>query len=45
LTIHGKILSKLPGSELIIAEDGSTDGTKKSLQNTFVMMALSIQPQ
>lgn len=29
LNIHGKILSKLPGSELIIAEDGSTDGTKE----------------
>lgn len=29
LNIQNKILSKLPGSELIIAEDGSTDGTKK----------------
>ncbi|PKN51091.1 MAG: hypothetical protein CVU55_13215 [Deltaproteobacteria bacterium HGW-Deltaproteobacteria-13] len=29
LSIHGKILSKLHGSELIIAEDGSTDGTKE----------------
>ena len=29
LNIHNKILSKLPGSELIIAEDGSTDGTKE----------------
>jgi glycosyltransferase involved in cell wall biosynthesis len=29
LTIHSKIISKLPGSELIIAEDGSTDGTKE----------------
>jgi len=29
LNIHSKILSKLPGSELIIAEDGSTDGTKE----------------
>ena len=26
LNIHSKILSKLPGSELIIAEDGSADG-------------------
>ena len=29
LSIHSKILSKLPGSELIIAEDGSSDGTKE----------------
>jgi glycosyltransferase involved in cell wall biosynthesis len=29
LNIHSKILSQLPGSELIIAEDGSTDGTKE----------------
>jgi glycosyltransferase involved in cell wall biosynthesis len=29
LNIHRKILSKLPGSELIIAEDGSTDGTRE----------------
>jgi glycosyltransferase involved in cell wall biosynthesis len=29
LNIQNKILSKLPGSELIIAEDGSTDGTKE----------------
>lgn len=29
LSIHSKIMSKLPGSELIIAEDGSTDGTKE----------------
>jgi glycosyltransferase involved in cell wall biosynthesis len=29
LNIHSKILSKLPGSELIIAEDGSADGTKE----------------
>jgi glycosyltransferase involved in cell wall biosynthesis len=29
LDINSKILSKLPGSELIIAEDGSTDGTKE----------------
>lgn len=29
LNIHRKILSKLHGSELIIAEDGSTDGTKE----------------
>ncbi|MBN1472477.1 MAG: glycosyltransferase family 2 protein [Syntrophaceae bacterium] len=29
LNIHNKILSKLPGSELIIAEDGSTDGTQE----------------
>lgn len=28
LEINNKILSSLPGSELIIAEDGSTDGTK-----------------
>ena len=27
--IHDKILSRLPGSELIVAEDGSTDGTKE----------------
>lgn len=29
LNIQSKILSRLPGSELIIAEDGSTDGTKE----------------
>ena len=29
LKIQNVILSKLPGSELIIAEDGSTDGTKE----------------
>jgi len=29
LDIHSKILSKLPGSELIVAEDGSTDGTQE----------------
>jgi glycosyltransferase involved in cell wall biosynthesis len=29
LNIHSKILSPLPGSELIVAEDGSTDGTKQ----------------
>ena len=29
LNIRSKILSQLPGSELIIAEDGSTDGTKE----------------
>lgn len=28
---YQKIVSKLPGSELIIAEDGSTDGTKEVL--------------
>jgi len=30
--IHAKIIQKLPGSELIVAEDGSTDGTKKILE-------------
>jgi glycosyltransferase involved in cell wall biosynthesis len=29
LNIKSKILSKIPGSELIIAEDGSTDGTQE----------------
>lgn len=29
LNIQRKILSKIPGSELIIAEDGSTDGTQE----------------
>jgi glycosyltransferase involved in cell wall biosynthesis len=29
LDIRSKILSKIPGSELIIAEDGSTDGTRE----------------
>jgi glycosyltransferase involved in cell wall biosynthesis len=32
LNIHSKILSKLPGSELIIAEDGSADGTKEIIE-------------
>ena len=27
--IHAEIIQKLPGSELIVAEDGSTDGTKE----------------
>lgn len=27
--IHREIVAKLPGSELIVAEDGSTDGTKE----------------
>ncbi len=29
---HKKVLSKLPGSELIIAEDGSTDGTSEIIK-------------
>lgn len=29
LDIHSGILSRLPGSELIVAEDGSTDGTRE----------------
>lgn len=29
---HAKIIQKVPGSELIIAEDGSTDGTKDVLK-------------
>jgi len=32
LNIRGKIISKLRGSELIIAEDGSTDGTKEIIE-------------
>jgi glycosyltransferase involved in cell wall biosynthesis len=30
--IHEKIISKIPGSELIIAEDGSTDGTHETIE-------------
>jgi glycosyltransferase involved in cell wall biosynthesis len=30
--IHSEIIRKLPGSELIVAEDGSTDGTKDILR-------------
>jgi glycosyltransferase involved in cell wall biosynthesis len=30
--IHARIISKLPGSELIVAEDGSEDGTKEILE-------------
>jgi glycosyltransferase involved in cell wall biosynthesis len=30
--IHVRIISKLPGSELIVAEDGSHDGTKEILE-------------
>ncbi len=36
--IHEKILSRLPSSELLVVEDGSTDGTKEilaRLQNEF----------
>jgi glycosyltransferase involved in cell wall biosynthesis len=47
LNIHSKILSKLPGSELIIAEDGSTDGTKeiilKYVHNFGVIHSTSTQ--
>ena len=35
LNIKNVILSKLPGSELIIAEDGSTDGTKEIIAGYF----------
>lgn len=30
-SLHDKVLSKVPGSELIVAEDGSADGTKEVL--------------
>ena len=32
-TTHKVILLRIPGSELIVAEDGSTDGTKKIISN------------
>ncbi len=32
LSYHDKIISKLPGSEFIVAEDGSTDGTTEIIK-------------
>jgi len=32
LSFHEKIIAKIPGSEFIVAEDGSTDGTTKIIQ-------------
>jgi glycosyltransferase involved in cell wall biosynthesis len=33
LRFHGAIVQRLPGSEFIVAEDGSTDGTSEILQH------------
>lgn len=40
LEIHDKILSRLPGSELIVAEDGSTDGTKEIISKYVKRLGL-----
>ena len=31
-SFYSKIVEKVPGSELLVAEDGSTDGTKNVLR-------------
>jgi glycosyltransferase involved in cell wall biosynthesis len=40
LSIHDKILVRLPGSELIVAEDGSTDGTKEIIYRYVEKMGI-----
>lgn len=39
---HEKLIKKLPGSEFIIAEDGSTDGTKEILRRLAKEMPLRV---
>lgn len=37
--IHREVVARIPGSELVIAEDGSTDGTKEILARVVPVLA------